>query len=330
MRRENLATALDRVTSALVQSNAYKLLVDLNRISSNERNTPPEGLVRALIQGYATFVVKLQEFGPDELKLLKEFGLESLADPDTWSMRTKASGTEVSLTARIRYALETFSRFKKMLQRDSDDAQVAISTDKKSAQSIATKKITFLIRELDSPSLTLRDLSSVISDIESIFQCILKISGGLTSDLVVASLDSGSDKSIDLIGVATTVEKLSSFLLEVWDRIRFGRATKVRVSIKAVSDGLSLLNELKAAQDKGAISPEEAEKLKRVLLKSVDDLFLKGVYTRDMEQSVPVQPSALEFQRTRLLTHYKADNSKPPENGQGGDFEDDRTSGDED
>ena len=97
----------------------------------------------------------------------------------------------------------------------------------------------------------------------------------------------------------------------MWDRIRFARATKLRASIKAASEGLTLLNELKTIQEKGAVSAEEAEKLKRVLLKSVDDLFLKGVYTNEMEQSVPIQPSAIEYQRTKLITHYVEPSSTP-------------------
>ena len=60
----------------------------------------------------------------------------------------------------------------------------------------------------------------------------------------------------------------------------------MRANIKTASEGLTLLTELKTLQDKGAVSTEEAEKLKRVLLKSVDDLFLKGVYTTDMQESM--------------------------------------------
>jgi hypothetical protein len=140
---------------------------------------------------------------------------------------------------------------------------------------------------------------------------VLKIGGDPPSDLIVAAFDSGSDKSLDLIGAAAAVEKLSAFLLEAWDRIRFARTTKLRASIKAASDGLTLLNELKVAQEKGTVTAEEAEKLKRVLLKSVDDLFLKGVYTDEMEESVPLQPSAIEFQRTKLITHFVEPNAPP-------------------
>ena len=95
---------------------------------------------------------------------------------------------------------------------------------------------------------------------------------------------------------------------------RFSRASNVRVSIKAVSEGLSVLNELKAAEDHKSISPEEAEKLKRNLLKSVDDLFTKGVYTSAMQDSVPTKPTEVEYRRTKLIT-YASDEQRRSTSG---------------
>jgi len=289
-------------------------MMNLNRTPNSENESSlSAAFVKVSIEGYSKFLLAYQSFGVDEKLVLQEFQLDSLTNSSTWIIRVKPNPNELSLAGRIRQALETFPKFINVVQRESEKSRIVVgSPDEKTSKPLKTRKVTFLIRESDAPSLTLKDLSSVISDIESIFQVIIKIGGGASSDLIVAALDSGSDKSLDLVGAAAAVEKLSTFLLEAWDRIRYARTGKLRASIKTASEGLTLLNELKATQEKGAVSAEEAEKLKRVLLKSVDDLFLKGVYTSDMEQSVPLQPSALEFQRTKLLTHYGEHDPSPP------------------
>lgn len=313
MRREDLIRGLERVRSALTESNALSAIMSLNRAPQSDRESAlPLEVLRASMEGYSMFSIAYERFGINEKRILKEFELDSLVDSSSWMMRTRASPAEVSLAGRGRQALETFPKFSNLVQREAATSVIVVSgSDKKGPQSLPTRKVTFIIRETEAPTLTLKDLSSVISDIEAIFQVILKINGDPSSDLIVAAFDSGSDKSLDLIGAAATVEKLSAFLLEAWDRIRFARMTKLRASIKAASDGLTLLNELQAAQDKGTVTSEEAEKLKRVLLKSVDDLFLKGVYTTEMEQSVPLQPSAIKFQRTKLITHYVEPSTQP-------------------
>jgi hypothetical protein len=192
-----------------------------------------------------------------------------------------------------------------LLEREENNKEVIVQTgDKNSVKAFPTRKLTFFIRDSNSPTLTLRDFSSIIDDIESAFQAALKISGAAPSDLIILGLDSGSEKSLDVAGIAEAVDKLSTFFLEAGDRIRFSRSSKARANIKAASDGLSLLNELRASQEKGSVSPEEAEKLRRTLLKSVDDLFTKGVYTREMQESLPLKPNQVTYQRTKLITHY--------------------------
>jgi hypothetical protein len=276
-----------------------------------KEETPQGNVFRISLQHYAMFRLLHEKFGPPENELLDRFGLKPLVEPDTWATAGRPTPDGPSLAAKIRYAMETFPKFAKILDRETDENLVIQTKENKKGaiQTLATKKITFLVRESDALTLTLKELSSILSDIENIFQSIVKITGAPPSDLVVAALDSGSEKSLDLVGVATAVDKLTAFLLEAWDRVRFARTSKMRASIKTASEGLAVLNELKAAQEKGAISAEEAEKLKRTVLKSVEDLFSKGVYIPEMEESIPVRPSEIPYQRTKLLTHYSGESS---------------------
>ena len=105
------------------------------------------------------------------------------------------------------------------------------------------------------------------------------------------------------IGIAEGIAKLSGFMLEAWNRIRFARAEKTKTSIKTASEGLSLLSELKQAEEKKAISSEEAEKLRRTIFRSIDSLFDSGVYISEMETVNLPTLKTLPYERKKLLTY---------------------------
>jgi ABC-type cobalamin transport system ATPase subunit len=108
--------------------------------------------------------------------------------------------------------------------------------------------------------------------------------------LIIGSMDSGSEKSFDVIAVASAISKLSSFLLECWNRIRFHSAEKAEKNIKTVSEGLDVIAKIEQNLEKRSIGEAEAARLKKVVLKYVNNLFNNGVYTPEMELIVVVKP----------------------------------------
>jgi hypothetical protein len=91
--------------------------------------------------------------------------------------------------------------------------------------------------------------------------------------------------------------------VEIWDRIRFGDSAKLSANIKTAADGVSLMTQIKSAATGGSLSEQEAEKLRRAVLRNVEELFTAGVYTMQMEASVGMTPSLIPVQRRRLLGH---------------------------
>jgi hypothetical protein len=307
MRRDVLITALDNVRRVLVATKAHQLFQFLARSRSPEKEklSFPEGFLRDALESYAQFMGAYNNFGPEEKLVLKKFELDELVKAEVWISLPKPKEKQSDLSVRIRQIRDLIPTFVDLLMREVDSQSILLEkVEGKDVQQLETKKLTFLIRDSGSPNLTVRDLISILSDIENLFHSVVRIQNAGPSELIVTALDSGSEKSIDIVGVASAVDKLSGFILEAWDRIRFARANKTRASIKTASEGIALLNELKAAQDKGAIGADEGEKIRRTIVKSVDELFTKGVYTKQMETSAPLQPSQIEYQRTRLITHY--------------------------
>src|SRR5262249_11832732 len=147
-----------------------------------------------------------------------------------------------------------------LLQRETDRFAIAIKAETKQ---IEAQKITLLIREDRTPNLTTRQLAHIIEAIDELYATITKVYHIQQSELVVGSLDSGSDKSLDVIGIAKAIEKLSALLLESWDRVRYKSGTLLHVNAKAALEGLSVIGEIQSLHERNAITDEEAEKLKR-------------------------------------------------------------------
>jgi hypothetical protein len=194
-----------------------------------------------------------------------------------------------------------------ILARAGDEAP---SKDHK-AQLDGKSKTTFLVKDKDVPDLSLRHLSTILNDVETLYHAIAKIYGIEGGELVVGSMDSGSEKSFDVIGVAAAISKLSSFLLECWNRIRFHSAEKAEKNIKTVSEGLDVLEKINQNLEKRSIDEAEAVRLKKVVLKCVNNLFGNGVYTPEMELVVIVKPSQLPVDRRKMIPYIR--NSEDPD-----------------
>jgi hypothetical protein len=160
MRREDLIVALKRIRLALVESNALGAIMSLSRSAPPDREGIPSAeAMRALIEGFSNFSVRYERFGSNEKKVLAEFGLDVLTESSAWLARTRPGSSGVSLAGKIRYALETFPSFINLLERESENSAIVVATqNKKGAKSIPTRKVTFLIRETEAPTITLKDL----------------------------------------------------------------------------------------------------------------------------------------------------------------------------
>jgi hypothetical protein len=176
---------------------------------------------------------------------------------------------------------ETDSKVLHLLARPGGPKPVVVTERGKKGKPklIPTETVTFFIRESETPNLSADQFAHILNAAQNLYSVILKVHNLEPTDLVVGALDSGSDKSIDIIGVAAAIAKLSELLLQSWDRVRFGRSAKTSASIKTASDGLTLLTQLAAAVGTGAISNSEGEKLRRTVIRSIDDLFANGAYT---------------------------------------------------
>ncbi len=66
---------------------------------------------------------------------------------------------------------------------------------------------------------------------------------------------------------------IRDLFLQAFDKVRFAKASKIAVNTRAALDGLTLLDQLKSAADKKTVTAGEAEKLRKVIVNSIGQLF---------------------------------------------------------
>lgn len=278
----------------------------------------PHGFYLEVIDNYSSFALNAQNFTEGDTLILQSFGLLPLLHSGTWLGEAKLGKDETTFSYRIRATLDTIPVFTSLLKRESEKREIVVeTTENNKKHHRKTKRLTFIIRESEVPSLTLKDFATIAADIESLFQVVAKMMGSPSIDLVVSALDSGSEKSIEVTGIAGVIDKMSGFLIEAWNSVRFPKSSKTRATVKAASESLAFINEIHAARVAGTLTPEEAETLKRKAIKSAEELFGMGVYTTEMQTNTPPRPNQVELQRTKLITYYKDDlASLPPPGGE--------------
>jgi hypothetical protein len=318
MRRDEIIRAFENVRRALQQAKIYSVInSSLRRSSKAEIATGPA------LQAYATFMTAYATFGDAEKRILEVLKLTPILNPEFWSKLTVGPDgpSNISVDARngAMLARDFFPAFEQLLLRESDTATLSFETAEKPGP-VEAQRIRFFVREPGSPSVTVKHFSEILKAIDNLYGAIETIYELPQADLVVGAMDSGSDKELDIFGIAKAVKILSDTLLECWNRYRTAKALDTSVTYKTAVEGIGLLEKLRAAEGKQSISPEAAESLRRTIVKSIDDLFSNGVYTDAMEGQPNLVPSSLPVERRRLLTHSAS--SDPTVDG-------DRLNGDE-
>lgn len=309
MRREELQKSLLNISNLLVQL-AFEQILQF----ASPRSDRNESDLKIILEKYAYYLSGYEKLSAQERLIINEFGLEKLQEISFWSdLISKGDGDRSHLfqtNFRINVAQRSAEVFAKLLDRNSDQIPDKLEAIDQSGRpnAVEVKKVKIIVREGDMPDLTLRGLVNILNDINNIYEAIVRAYQIPHIDLVVGAVDSGSDKSFDIIGVSKAVDIFSKFFLESWDRIRFSNEQKMEKSFKSVSDGLDLIDKIGKSADSKAISQEEAEKLKRTVVRSMDNLLHNGVYTPEVDERSPVRPSEISFERKLMITHQVAVN----------------------
>jgi hypothetical protein len=322
MRREVFISATKRVVDALKGAEIQEALDGLVQhhrgpAGAGQRTGPESAKqIHSVMNSFARFRVYYNSFGDDEKFILGIFSLEELAASIFWTKAVvEPPDSVIAVRSSVIFANHYLPKLMIALERTTDSKKVFIKTDKKD---IPGERIEFLIKEDDSPTLTAKQFSEILAEVEALYHAITRVYALEAGELIVGSLDSGSEKSFEVFGIARSIQKFGEILLEAWDRVRFRSAQTVQINLKAALDGLSVLSEIATLEKKNVMQPEEAEALKRGIIRNIEHLFHNGVFTKEMETQKSVRPSELTVERKKLITFSpekdKGPQKKPPKN----------------
>jgi hypothetical protein len=120
--------------------------------------------------------------------------------------------------------------------------------------------------------------------------------------LSVIGCDSGSDKSIDFLGIARGIEAIRALFVALWDRVVFYPEFKHGKQIDVVVQSLPAFEKLAQLEEAKVIGPEQAELLRRKLLGGSEKFVRAGIVTHDITVRAQLAPRELMAPEQKLLS----------------------------
>lgn len=164
--------------------------------------------------------------------------------------------------------------------------------------------LTIELRYEDQVNPKIETISSVLNNITRLYESISRLYGfsDFTS-LKVIYADSGSAFRFDLKGIGEPIKRIKELLVEGWNLIRHRKAEDFRHNNKALLESLETIKKIYASQQSGALEPEDALRIRTLVLDSAIALFEEGVMPREIPRvEVVSNQQLLEGFQQKLLT----------------------------
>jgi hypothetical protein len=297
MRRQALLKAVKTIVSDLKET---ALQAMFNGMLDAVRKGDPEDASAAFsFRTFLEYSIRAARYTDAENQILAIMSLQVLQNPDWWQNASALEGSELwTLSRNLHFATEQLPLLVAMLERDYVD-----QTEAESKELIASGMDTLsilLVEDHDQRSTPDR-LILTLQGVTEIYQAIATMEGESHNDLAVVAIDSGSDKSFDFLGLAKVMEIFKETLLAIWDRRVFHRHVHVSMCIQTIADSLPVLQQIHDMKVAGAITPEQAELLKRQMVSGTSKLLEVGAISAEMEAQPGSAPRALMRPEPKLL-----------------------------
>lgn len=294
MRRDQLLKAINNVTSA-IRDSQIRRLIQRQISQDSDRNSKENETSQEVLESFKKFALASASFGAEEHKVLEVFELTDILDVSFWTMltsRTTASTLYATYSA-VGSLLEYSRGITELLHRDDD-----YKTKPQLADGIGSTRI--LVS--DNDGISVQQVALCLRSLDELYNNVCIISQISSDKLRLGSIDSGSTKVFDIFGAAKAIDMLSGFMLETWDRIRYASSLKATATFRASVEGLTAIEKLGELVKNGALSPEEGERIRRSMVREVNQLIGAGAYTEDMTAS-SAQAVQVGVEKHALLTY---------------------------
>ncbi len=138
-------------------------------------------------------------------------------------------------------------------------------------------------------------VAAAFSTLAKLQMNMARLLGAADNRLMVKYLDSGSDFKFGVEGLKEPIDAIRDLIHSVWDRIKYRDQDTFERNMQAITAGLDLLEKTKQAVESKAVTQEEADILKELVLREANDLIGLGV-------SPPLKGPAADEERKRLIS----------------------------
>lgn len=299
MRRIDLINSVQKIGNAINKSEiprAVSFSISRDKMELEE--------LLAIFQAYGKFE---SAFNSVDKKVLSIFELEELGNPKFWSkivvMGQDDKSTQSHVRMRVRYFTDFLPNLLNLLKQDNINYNQIENDGVVEDTSLLNQSILTIIlpedkNEMSSPERLIKVLESVNLFYTS-FSIILNEKN---SDLSVAAIDSGSDKSFDFLGAAKLMTAIKELIIGLWDRVVFHREKQLNERLDLIAKSLPIMEKISELEQKETISREQAEILKRNITTATNNFISAGAITPEFENYSVYNPRKLMAAEPMLLT----------------------------
>lgn len=297
MRREVLFDAVQRIVKDITETGVLAMF-EAGMDASRKRQASESKTDRVDWVSFDVFQslsVRFAGYTENEQLVLEIMELELLTTPKYWAGLGGRSPSQIwEMQKRVQFAIESLPRLLKLIR--NNEISLIKGDEQDLPKSLQGKDIVSVIltdhgEMMSSPDRIIKLLNAV-STLYKVHARLLGVSG---EDLAVIGCDSGSEKSFDFLGMAAAIQGLRQTMVDIYDRRLLGRQRQMQSNLELIGQSLPILEEIRQMSEKGTISPQESELLKRQVIQGATKFLASGAITEEM--SVAHLPSARALMR---------------------------------
>jgi hypothetical protein len=289
----NSTTFYDKSVHILSQLNVGPILEITDRILAPP-NVPlgdsQEKLPSLLLRIKATLTLLNED--PENHAIINAFKLpEIFADRAIAEMiaavRHNTTSNGISSNDLVRRVFSLFHSRLQRLQEFLEAFNKLVIQPREHVADDTEELLSFDLPDYNDDGLDIERLRDVLELIQRLHDNIARATE-TESRVTIAYLDSGSNSLITVKAKIRVIDELRQLIIDVWDRIRFGKAEAYTRKLEAATAGVRFVEFIDQQQKAGKIDPAAASQFKHVAISDAVSLFEKGASVTEVQRDTVI------------------------------------------
>ncbi len=294
MKRADIIDGVANLNKILAQS---KLLDSLrllrNHREENEKATFNFEELLISLNNYSIYYARLGEV---EKYIIKVMGLEGLEDPKKWAQLIydpEKTADLNHLTRNIENTLLFLPKVTDLIAKTYDRDQIAKHPDK--------EILGLLLPEQTGQFSSPERLTNALEAVSLFYRTFAEMQDLSSEDLSIVGMDSGRDKSFELLGTKSVIKEVRKLILAIWNSTLYYRERKFDERIDLVKQSLPVIHQLDEMREDATLGEEQAEIFKRNIHQGTTKFIAAGAIIAEMEKESWNDPRTLMIPEPKLL-----------------------------